>query len=526
MQADERDDLLRAEAPLSNDCDFPFLNIPDDLDWTKLMMRSTALLVLFLSGVVSAEETRPNILWIVGENFALDLGCYGQKNVKTPNLDRLARQGVKYTNVFSTSPVCAPSRSAFIVGMYQTTTDMHNMRSHRDDDYRLPLGVRPMTHRLRDVGYQTANITKIGDKTVGTGKLDLNFVNEGPVYQTQDWEELKSHQPFFAQINMPEAEYDIYDRKSSEKPRVKWVGEEWHPQVANEGNVTPPPYYPDHPLVKQEWARYLNSVSGTDVRVGWILDRLKKDGLDGNTIVIFFGDNGRLEPRGIHWCFDSGLHVPLIVYWPQSLSPPEDFKPRTTNKNPISLLDITATTLAMAGIERPFGMQSRVFLGDDRNPPRKYVFAARDRIDETVIRQRSVHDGRFHYIRNFTPGAGFSTLNRYKEKCFPIKPLMRELDEQGKLTGPPAILMQPFPQEMLFDLVHDEHEINNLAGKPEHQAKLREMRSALDTWMVETNDLGRHLEPRSLVEPFLKEMHDWFGTPANVDRIHQSPKFD
>ncbi|MCP4506086.1 MAG: sulfatase-like hydrolase/transferase, partial [Fuerstiella sp.] len=158
-----------------------------------------------------AAERRPNILWIVGENLKLDLGCYGAKNVSTPNLDALAADGVRFTRVFSTSPVCAPSRSAFMTGMYQTTTDMHHMRSHRDDDYRLPEGVRPLTHRLKDVGYQTANIVKIGDRTVGTGKLDLNFVNEGPVYDTKEWNGLKDNQPFFAQINTPEIEYDIYD---------------------------------------------------------------------------------------------------------------------------------------------------------------------------------------------------------------------------------------------------------------------------------------------------------------------------
>jgi N-sulfoglucosamine sulfohydrolase len=195
---------------------------------------------------------RPNILWLVGENMKLDLGIYGAANVKTPNLDRLAEQGQRYTHVFSTSPVCAPSRSAFMVGNYQTTTDMHHMRSHRDDDYRLPPGVRPLTHRLQDVGYFTANIKSIGDKEVGTGKLDLNFVNEGPVYQSDDWSKLKDNQPFFAQINMPENEYDIYDRQTWKHPRVKWYGEEQHPRIATPDTVTPPPYYPDHPIVKQE----------------------------------------------------------------------------------------------------------------------------------------------------------------------------------------------------------------------------------------------------------------------------------
>jgi len=185
---------------------------------------------------------RPNIIWIVGENLNLDLGIYGAKNVATPNLDALAMDGIRYTRVFSTSPVCAPSRSAFMTGMYQTSTDTHHMRSHRDDDYRLPEGVRPLTHRLNEVGYFTANITNIGDRIVGTGKLDLNFVNEGPIYDSDDWFLLKSNQPFFAQINTPEIEYDIYDRKTASKSRVEWVGEKEHPKIATPGNVTPPPY--------------------------------------------------------------------------------------------------------------------------------------------------------------------------------------------------------------------------------------------------------------------------------------------
>jgi len=458
---------------------------------------------------------QPNILWIVGENLALDLGCYGMKHVRTPNLDSLAARGMRYTQVFATSPVCAPSRSAFMTGMYQTSTDTHHMRSHRDDDFRLPAGVRPLTHWLQDAGYFAANITHINEREVGTGKLDLNFVNEGPVYQSKDWSKLQARQPFFAQINTPEIEYDIYDRKSAEKPRVKWVGEDWHPQIAQADKVTPPPYYPEHPVTRQEWARYLNSISGMDVRVGWILDQLKNEGLDRNTIVVFFGDNGRLTARGIHWPWDPGLHVPMIIYWPKDCTPPAQYKPGTVNDQVISLLDLTATTLGMAGIPRPAGMQSRIFLGERVDRARTYAFSARDRIDETSVRLRSVRDRRYHYIRNFTPGAGFPTLNRYKEKCFLVKPLMRQLQAQGRLQGPAADLMQPFPREMLYDVQADPHEVRNLAdsSKPEHRAALLRLRAALDTWIIETGDLGEWPEAPEIVAPFEKEMHDWFGTP-------------
>ncbi|MCX6908665.1 MAG: sulfatase, partial [Verrucomicrobia bacterium] len=426
---------------------------------------------LGLDGIAQVANTghggakRPNILWLVGENIKLDLGCYGETLVHTPNLDRLAADGVRYTHVFSTNPACAPSRSAFFTGMYQTTTDTHHMRSHRNDAFRLPSGVRPVTHWLRDAGYFTANIKTIGDRNVGTGKLDLNFVNEGPIYESNDWNKLKSRQPFFAVVNSHEVEYDIYDHHSAKKERVEWVGEREHPQIATPQNVTPPPYYPDHPVVRQEWARYLNSISGMDRRIAWVLERLRADGLEDDTVILFFADNGRLEARGIHWCYDSGLHVPMIVRWPKNFPTPPQIKPGTINNQVISVLDVTATTLAIASVPRPPLMQSRNFLGAQADPPRQYAFSARDRIDETALRIRSVRDARWRYIRNFTPGPTFASLNRYKEKCFLVIPLMRELQAQGKLTGPPADLMALCgPSEELYDIDADPYEIHNLAN--------------------------------------------------------------
>ena len=468
------------------------------------------------TGATQRRE-RPNILWIVGENLKLDLGCYGAKNVRTPNLDGLAADGVRYTHAFSTSPVCAPSRSAFFVGMYQTTSDTHNMRSHRSDDYRLPEGVRPITHRLKDVGYYTANIKMIGNEVVGSGKLDPNFVNEGKLYDGDTWEDLKIRQPFFAQINTLEAEYDIYDRQTWRQPRVEWKGERHHEQIATVENVTPPPYYPDPPLVRTEWARYLNSISGMDKTVGKILRQLETDGLADNMIVMFFGDNGRIEPRGIHWCYDTGLHVPMIVHVPKGMAKPGNYRAGTVSDEVVSLIDVTPTTLSFAGIDRPLSMDGRVFLGDRLTPEREFAFSARDRIDETVNRVRSVRGKRYHYLRNYYPDRHFSSLNRYKEKCFPIKPLMRRLMAEGKLDGPPAELMSPtVAPEQLFDTGNDPHEIHNLADskKPEHREALIRMRAALSVWMTETQDQGVFPEPDEVVKPFEKEMHDWFGTPT------------
>ena len=235
-----------------------------------------------------------------------------------------------------------------------------------------------------------------------------------------------------------------------------------------------------------------------------------------DTIVVFFSDNGRLEARGIHWCWDSGLHVPMVIRWPKNYPAPAQVKPGAVSDELISLIDLTAATLWMGGIQPPIGMQGRNFLGDQTGPKREFVFSARDRIDETEIRLRSVRDKRYHYIRNFTPGAGFATLNRYKEKCFLVKPLMRTLLAEGKLIGPPADLMKPFPDEQLYDTSSDPYEIKNLAEskEEEHQKALIRMRAALETWIVETGDRGEIPEPREIVAPFEKEMHDWFGTPA------------
>ncbi|HRJ10073.1 MAG TPA: sulfatase [Prosthecobacter sp.] len=487
--------------------------------FTSISMRRLCLALTLL--LASSAFARPlNILWLVGENLCHDLGCYGAAEARTPNLDALAARGMRFTQVIATNPACAPSRSAFFTGMYQTSTDTHPMRSHRDDDFRLPPGVRPVTHWLRDAGWFTANLKTMGDLQIGTGKLDLNFVNEGPIYHpgSEDWAALPKDRPFFAVVNSHENEYDIYDRQTWKHERAEWVGEK-DPAFASPAspeNMTPPPYYPDHPIVREEWARYWNSIHRMDHRIGWVLDRLRADGLEDDTLVIFFGDNGRIEPRGIHWCHDSGLRVPMILAWPKNHPAPPQYQPGGVSDQLISLLDLTATTLAAAGVPRPPLMQSRVFLGTDADPPRAYAFAARDRIDETEQRIRSVHDRRFHYIRTFSEGPTFASLNRYKEKCFPILPLMRRLHAGGSLTGPPLELMERRgPCEELYDLQNDPHEIQNLltSEKPEHREALARLRAALDTWIADTGDRGAKPEPRQVVAPFAKEMHDWFGTP-------------
>jgi arylsulfatase A-like enzyme len=211
----------------------------------------------------------------------------------------------------------------------------------------------------------------------------------------------------------------------------------------------------------------------------------------------------------------------MIIRWPKNFAAPPQYRAGEVNEQVVSLLDVTVTTLAIAAVERPMLMQSRVLLGAQADPPRRYAFSARDRIDESVQRIRSVRDERYRYIRNYMPEQPFTALNRYKEKCFLVMPLMRQLHAAGKLTGPPAALFAPrLPDEELYDTHSDPHEIHNFAAsvKPEHREALLRLRAALDTWITETGDRGRVAEPPEVVAPFEKEMHDWFGTPAWYER--------
>ncbi len=439
-----------------------------------------------LDPIAAAEASRPNILWIIAEDFGPQLSCYGTPQVRTPNIDRLAAQGVRYTRAFTVTPVCSTSRSSFMTGMYATTIGAHNHRSHRDDGYRLPDGVQVITDRLRKAGYFTANIrqSKSNPQIRGTGKTDWNFTygkgDQRQAYDTAEWDELKSHQPFYAQINFSE----------THRGRAWDTSHTIIDQPADPEKVEIPPYYPDHPVTRKDWAQYLNTAMALDVKVGRVLKQLEADGLAENTVVIFFGDHGRAHVRGKQWCYDTGLHVPLIIRWPQAAARPDGFTPGTVDDRLVASIDWTAQTLDIAGVEIPADLQGRVFLGPEAQPPRKYVFGTRDRCDETVFRIRTVRDERYRYIRNFMPERPFLQLNRYKERSYPVIALMRRLHAEGKLNEVQSVLMQDHrPAEELYDLQEDPHETHNLADSPEHRETVERMRKTLAKWIEETGDL-------------------------------------
>lgn len=456
-----------------------------------LSLITVILLGQQLTTLEAAEQ--PNILWIIAEDMGPELSCYGTPEVKTPTLDRLAEKGMLFNNAFTVTPVCSTSRSSFMTGMYAMSIDAHNHRSHREGTNPLPDGVRVITDWLRPAGYTTANIRKLTkDRKLskfykGTGKTDWNFTypkGKNP-FDVSDFDELKNKQPFYAQINFSETHRG-----------GAWNTSHQHiDHQADPAKVKIPDYYPEHPVTRAVWAQYLNAVMAVDKKVAFILDLLKRDKLDKNTIVIFLGDHGRAMPRGKQWPYDSGLHIPLIVYWPENnsaLPVPNNFKRGEQSEQLISAIDLSATTLAFAGVTKPEKMQGQVFLGSQAEPPRSYLFSGRDRGDETVFHIRTVRDKRYRYLRSKYPERPFLQINRYKEASYPILGLMRHLHTEGKLTGPPLKLMaESRPKEELYDLQNDPWETKNLAESAEHQATKKKLASALDEWMVEIDDKGR-----------------------------------
>lgn len=451
------------------------------------MLANLAALACSIAAVAAGPEKldRPNVLWLIAEDFGNQLGCAGTKEARTPRLDRLAAQGVRYPRFYTTAPVCSPSRSAFMTGMYQTTIGAQNHRSHRDDGYRPPEGVRLLTEWLGDAGYFTANVRHFPPpiKFKGTAKTDWNFTPPPRPFDSDRWADLKPHQPFYAQVNFGETHRPFRA-----------------PKVADPARVEIPPYEPDHPVTRLDRAAYLDAAAELDRKVGVILDRLESDGLADTTVVVFFGDNGQAHVRGKQFCYEEGLNVPLIVRWPKAFPAPAHFRPGTVDARLLMSIDLTPTILALVGAPIPPRMQGRPFLGDRVGPDREYAFGARDRCDETPFRIRTVRDARYRYLRNFTPDRPFLQANQYKETAYPVWNLLKELHAAGKLTPDQERLCAPtMPEQELYDLDRDPDEIDNLAAKPDHRATRDRLRQALDDWIAETDDQGRIPEPDDLI---------------------------
>ncbi len=456
----------------------------------SLASGSAATLMLpQVPAIAQAREARPNFLWISTEDMSPDMGCYGDKYAVTPNLDRLAAQGVRYNRVFSHSGVCAPTRSGIITGMYPTTIGTHHMRCRGVP----PHYVKCFPEYLRAAGYYCTN----------KSKTDYQF--NAPLTAWDEcsnrahWRNRPKDKPFFAVINFTTThESQIRNRSEGMLKRIAGLGPD---EKHDPARAELPPYYPDTPKVREDWAQYYDIITLMDKQAREVLDQLEADGLAEDTIVWFWGDHGRGLPRGKRWIYDSGSRVPLIIRVPEKWrklampEAPEAVKPGTVNDDLIAFLDFAPTMLSLAGIEIPRHIQGRAFLGRQKQPPREYIFGGRDRMDEAYDLIRTVRDKRFRYIRNYmahlTRGQDINYMNE-----MPTMQEMRRLHAEGKLQGPQKQYFEPTkPVEELYDTVADPHEVNNLAGDPQYKDVLERLRQVHGQWYRDTMDIGLIPEP-------------------------------
>ena len=451
------------------------------IDHKTRMIFTGVLCLLNLSlclHTVTGQE-RPNIVWIVVDDMSSHFGYQNEKLVKTPHVDRLAKEGIVFSRAYASAPVCSTFRSAMITGMYQTTIGAHHHRSSRGKlKIKLPESIRPIPELFREAGYFTTNADASGTKG---GKEDYNFAyRKNELYDGVDYNSRGEGQPFFAQFQL---------RGGKIRNVQKWYTEAMSDleHAVDRDEIKLPPYYPDHPEIREDWAQYLDSVNYTDVEVGRILQRLREDQVLDNTVVFFLTDHGISHARGKQFLYEEGILIPFVIWAPNRL------EGGIVRDELISHIDLGATSLQLAGIPVPATMQGRPLFGPDARP-RDYVVSARDRCDETVDRIRSIRKGNLKYIRNFYPGRPYLQPCAYKD-AKPFMPVLRKLHATGQLDSVQSLHMaETRPVEELYDLDKDPWEINNLASHPSFQQQLSELRDLLTRWVMETDDQGRFAE--------------------------------
>lgn len=425
-----------------------------------------------------------NIVWITCEDMSPRIGPYGDNTVPTPNLDRLASEGMLYSRAFATYGVCAPSRHTLITGMYPTSTGAMAMRTWKrtsaidqiTDPVLLaiptyeatpPPEVKCFSEYFRAAGYYCTN----------NHKADYQFK---PPITAWDESSMTAHwrnrpdpdMPFFAVFNN-----NVTHESGTFKPRS--------PRVCDPDAIDIPTYYPDIPSVREGLARHYDNIAVMDEWVGQILRQLEEDDLLDKTIIFFFSDHGDGIPRAKRWVYDSGIHVPLIIRWPGKK------EGGSINHELVSFIDFAPTMLSISGLTVPGYMEGRVFAGPEKNDPRKYIYAFRDRMDPAPENIRAVRDKRFKYVRNYRPDLPYIGFLPYRDRAEMTQDILKLRDEDKLEEDQWQFWAKSKPLEELYDLDEDPHEIHNLAGDPQYFGKLQELRQAHLAWKTKYGDLGQ-----------------------------------
>lgn len=450
----------------------------------SLKTRFLLALVAFLPGLPAAANERPNVVWIFVEDQNAWYGCYGDDTVPTPNLDRLAERGIRFDRTYMPAGVCSATRSAIALGAMQTSLGVHNHRSSRqrvpEEVIHLPEGVKTVYEVMREAGYYVCS---------SKGKNDFNFLFDlGDLYDDlpgnmgphTGWRNAPEGKPFFAQIQLKggknSGQFTGADPKQKSDP---------FPHT-DPGRMKVAPYYPDHPVMRREYAHHYDTIRQTDDEVGTIIGELEKDGLLKNTVVFYWTDHGMRLPRHKQWLYEGGIRVPLLVAGP-------GIESGAVRDELVSGIDITVTTLGLAGVDRPGWMEGRDFFSADHQP-REFVISARDRCDYTIERVRAVTTGRFKYLRNFLTDRPFMQPQYRDGRDYVEVP--RKLHEEGKLNQVQSFMWSEtrVPEEF-YALESDPHEIRNLADDPAFAGELARHRKILENWIEETGDQGQLPEP-------------------------------
>ncbi|WP_439559640.1 sulfatase-like hydrolase/transferase [Dyadobacter sp.] len=430
--------------------------------------KSIFLLLFVFVNANAQQQDRPNILWIVSEDNSPFLGAYGDQYVTTPNLDRFATQGVLYKNAFATAPVCAPSRSTLITGMYPPSMGTEHMRS----TYPVPDFVKFFPRYLREAGYYTTN----------NAKKDYNTID-----QTEAWDESsgkatyknrKPSQPFFAVFNLNVShESSIHTPVPAEK-------------LKHDPEKAPlPPYHPKTNAMKHDWAQYYDKLEEMDRQFGALLKELDEQGLTENTIVFYYADNGGVLGRSKRFVYESGLRVPLIIRVPAKYSALAPGTAGSQTDRIVTFLDFAPSILSLAGLDIPAYMQGKAFLGKQQAKERDYAFGFRGRMDERTDLSRTVRDKKYRYIRNYLPHKIYAQHLEYLWKA-PSMPSWEAEFKAGRLNADQSRFWQEKPAEELFDTESDPHNIHNLAADPKHKSTLAKLREVNQNWLIDSKDAG------------------------------------
>ena len=448
------------------------------------MTRHLTLAVIAMACLSCSGGGPPNVLWITVEDMSPDLGAWGDDYARTPNIDRLAAQSVRYTHAFATAPVCSPSRSTLITGVSATSLGTQRLRSA----FPIPASVKGFPSYLRSAGYYTTNNSKTDYNTSDAPRLIEESWDESS--ETAHWRGRAEGQPFFAVFN-DMTTHQSRSMSMSYEEFQELVQSRLSPEEIHDPAGAPvPPYYPDTPVVRKTLARYYDCITAMDQNVGRILAELEKDGLADDTIVFFFSDHGSGLPRHKRVLHDSGMNVPLLVRFPEKYQHLAPALRGETVDRLVSFLDFPPTVLGLVGLDTPNVMKGIPFLGTKTGEPRQYVYGARDRIDEAYDLARSIRDHEYLYIRTYMPHLSYNQPSAYSDTA-DIRREIERLAAGERLKGAQLDYAGPIrPREELYAVREDPHQVENLVYSDAHQEALTRMRRDLTRWIRETHDIG------------------------------------